>query len=202
MVDCAGHTEPETLLQEQAVEISVYSALNGCPHAPLGMIFGFSPLPISFLLLVGIIVMGYIISAENGEDDSLQEGEILNNAEVDLRSIAQRAMLDRGFLIQFPAEAQTQSRVESEPAFETLKLPDPTSWMWSSIDNDDSRDLDQIEYAKKEKGGTRIYRSRRCGLVCPAELRPLWTTLRNTTSDQQRLDRGHRACRSLRDGSA
>ena len=36
---------------------------NGCPHAPLGMIFGFSPLPISFLLLVGIIVMGYIISA-------------------------------------------------------------------------------------------------------------------------------------------
>ena len=75
----------------------------------------------------------------------------MNNAEVDLRSIAQRAMLDRGFLIQFPAEAQTQSRVESEPAFETLKLPDPTSWMWSSIDNDDSRDLDQIEYAKKEK---------------------------------------------------
>jgi len=87
----------------------------------------------------------------------LQEGEILNNAEVDLRSIAQRAMLDRGFLIKFPAEAQTQSGVEREPAFETLKLPDLTSWMWSSIDNDDSRDLDQIEYATTEKGGTRIY---------------------------------------------
>jgi len=87
----------------------------------------------------------------------LQEGEILNNAEVDLRSIAQRAMLDRGFLIKFPAEAQTQSGVVREPAFETLKLPDLTSWMWSSIDNDDSRDLDQIEYATTEKGGTRIY---------------------------------------------
>ena len=87
----------------------------------------------------------------------LQEGEILNNAEVDLRSIAQRAMLDRGFLIKFPAEAQTQWGVEREPAFETLKLPDLTSWMWSSIDNDDSRDLDQIEYATTEKGGTRIY---------------------------------------------
>src|SRR5881397_1681620 len=34
------------------------------PFTPLGLIFGFSPLPISFLLLVGIIVMGYIISAE------------------------------------------------------------------------------------------------------------------------------------------
>jgi Mg2+-importing ATPase len=34
------------------------------PFTPLGMIFGFSPLPISFLLLVGIIVIGYIISAE------------------------------------------------------------------------------------------------------------------------------------------
>src|SRR5436309_325980 len=34
------------------------------PFTPLGMIFGFSPLPISLLLLVGIIVMGYIISAE------------------------------------------------------------------------------------------------------------------------------------------
>ena len=34
------------------------------PFTPFGMIFGFSALPISFLLLVVIIVMGYIISAE------------------------------------------------------------------------------------------------------------------------------------------
>jgi len=34
------------------------------PFTPLGVIFGFSSLPISFLLLVGVIVMGYIISAE------------------------------------------------------------------------------------------------------------------------------------------
>src|SRR5438093_7516301 len=87
---------------------------------------------------------------------------MLNNrshtsADVDLRGIAKRAMLDRGFLIQVPEEAHSQLKTEREPAFETLKLPDLTSWMWSSIDNDDSRDLDQIEYAKKEKGGTRIY---------------------------------------------
>ena len=34
------------------------------PFTPLGRIFGFTPLPISFLLLIGIIVMGYIVSAE------------------------------------------------------------------------------------------------------------------------------------------
>src|SRR5256712_3321781 len=34
------------------------------PFTPLGLIFGFSPLPISFLLLVAAIVTGYIISAE------------------------------------------------------------------------------------------------------------------------------------------
>ncbi len=34
------------------------------PVTPLAVIPGFSPLPISFLLLVGIIVVGYIISAE------------------------------------------------------------------------------------------------------------------------------------------
>jgi len=34
------------------------------PFTPLGDIFGFSPLSVSFLLPIGIIVMGYIISAE------------------------------------------------------------------------------------------------------------------------------------------
>jgi P-type Mg2+ transporter len=34
------------------------------PFTPLGVIFGFNPLTISFLLLIGIIVSGYIISAE------------------------------------------------------------------------------------------------------------------------------------------
>ena len=79
------------------------------------------------------------------------------SGDIDLRSIAQQAMLDRGFLIQVPEDAQAQLKTEREPVFETLKLPDLSSWLWSSIDNDDSRDLDQIEYAKKEQSGTRIY---------------------------------------------
>jgi Mg2+-importing ATPase len=34
------------------------------PFTPLGGIFGFSQLPISFLLLIAMVVVGYIISAE------------------------------------------------------------------------------------------------------------------------------------------
>ena len=34
------------------------------PFTPLGEIFGFSPLPIAFLLFIGIIVIGYVVTAE------------------------------------------------------------------------------------------------------------------------------------------
>src|SRR5262245_22123001 len=66
-------------------------------------------------------------------------------------------MLDRGFLVHVPEDAEAQTKAEIEPPFDTLNIRDLSSWMWSSIDNDDSRDLDQIEYAKKESGGVRIY---------------------------------------------
>ena len=47
------------------------------PFTPLGEIFGFSRLPISFLLLIGIIVVVYIVAAEMAKTDFLQEGESL-----------------------------------------------------------------------------------------------------------------------------
>src|SRR5439155_21275395 len=75
----------------------------------------------------------------------------------DLRAIARQAMLDRDFLVQFPPEAQEQLKTEAEPAFDLSRTRDLTSWLWSSIDNDESKDLDQIEYATKESDGTRIY---------------------------------------------
>jgi Mg2+-importing ATPase len=34
------------------------------PFTPMAKIFGFSPLPFSFLLIIGIIVLFYIITAE------------------------------------------------------------------------------------------------------------------------------------------
>src|SRR5215471_3823633 len=75
----------------------------------------------------------------------------------DLRSIARRAMLERGFLVDLPAAAHDELKSESEPDFRSLKVHDLTSWLWSSIDNDDSRDLDQIEYAEQDAEGIRIF---------------------------------------------
>jgi exoribonuclease-2 len=66
-------------------------------------------------------------------------------------------MIARGFIVQFPSDAQQQTRSEAEPRFDSYKAKDLSSWLWSSIDNDDSKDLDQIEYALREAAGTRIY---------------------------------------------
>jgi VacB/RNase II family 3'-5' exoribonuclease len=75
----------------------------------------------------------------------------------DLRELARRAMIERGFLVEPPRDAQAEVASRTEPPFETLGILDLSSLLWSSIDNDESRDLDQIEYAKKETGGTRLY---------------------------------------------
>jgi exoribonuclease-2 len=67
----------------------------------------------------------------------------------DLKSIAQRAMLERDFLPEFSSEVMRQvSRiqgpaVESDPAIRDLR-----GLLWVSIDNDDSRDLDQLSVAQ------------------------------------------------------
>jgi Mg2+-importing ATPase len=44
--------------------LSICAATLILPFTPLAAIFGFSPLPISFLLLIGLIVLFYIITAE------------------------------------------------------------------------------------------------------------------------------------------
>jgi exoribonuclease II len=75
----------------------------------------------------------------------------------DLRAIARQAMLDRGFAINTPVVADAQLEAEAEPPFESLGLRDLRAWLWSSIDNDDSKDLDQIEYAARDGNGIRVY---------------------------------------------
>jgi ribonuclease R len=66
-------------------------------------------------------------------------------------------MQERGFLTQFPPEAMQAAERATEPDFARLGWKDLTGWVWSSIDNDDSRDLDQIEFARREPSGVRVY---------------------------------------------
>jgi Mg2+-importing ATPase len=44
--------------------LSIVAVTLILPFTPLAEIFGFSPLPVSFLLLIGAVVLLYIITAE------------------------------------------------------------------------------------------------------------------------------------------
>jgi exoribonuclease-2 len=73
---------------------------------------------------------------------------------MDLVAAARREMIERGFEPDIPAEAREQlQNIGGEP---DRSLEDLTSLPWSSIDNDDSRDLDQIEWAERVAGGIRV----------------------------------------------
>lgn len=66
-----------------------------------------------------------------------------------LRAIARRAMLERGLLPDFSPDARSQTAAiaRASPAREPA-LRDLRQLLWASIDNDDSRDLDQLSVAE------------------------------------------------------
>ena len=67
----------------------------------------------------------------------------------DLKHIARRAMIERGLLPDFSAEAMAElARIEAVPTDRHADIRDFTSLLWASIDNDDSRDLDQLTVAE------------------------------------------------------
>jgi VacB/RNase II family 3'-5' exoribonuclease len=67
----------------------------------------------------------------------------------DLKRVARRAMLDRGLLPDFSAEAVAQANSIMPAALETgPAIRDLRALLWASIDNDDSRDLDQLSVAE------------------------------------------------------
>lgn len=71
-----------------------------------------------------------------------------------LAGAARQEMLDHGFEPDFPPEAERQlAGIQAAPAKD---LKDLTSLLWSSIDNDDSRDLDQVEWAERVPAGIRV----------------------------------------------
>jgi exoribonuclease-2 len=71
-----------------------------------------------------------------------------------LQDIARQAMIDRGLAPDFSPEAQKQADAISGPANETdASIRDLRNLLWCSIDNDDSRDLDQLTVAEDLGGG-------------------------------------------------
>ncbi|HSV90139.1 MAG TPA: ribonuclease catalytic domain-containing protein, partial [Nitrospiraceae bacterium] len=69
----------------------------------------------------------------------------MKNHRTDLKSIARRAMVERGLLPDFSASAMAElARVQTTPTDRHSDIPDLTGLLWASIDNDDSRDLDQL----------------------------------------------------------
>src|SRR5881394_2702309 len=74
----------------------------------------------------------------------------------DLRGMAYRVMIDAGFSPNFPSEVKTEIDALSQDRILDQAAPfirDLRSLLWSSIDNSDSRDLDQLEYAERQTNG-------------------------------------------------
>ena len=70
-----------------------------------------------------------------------------------LQRIARRAMLERGLLPDFSVEALAElARVQAPATMDGEKVRDLRDLLWASIDNDDSRDLDQLTVAEAMPG--------------------------------------------------
>jgi exoribonuclease-2 len=82
----------------------------------------------------------------------------MSNNGFDLFAAARAEMIHEGFDPDFPAgtEEQLQQLRGSVTAAVSDGVRDLRSLLWSSIDNDSSRDLDQVEVAEKVDGGIRV----------------------------------------------
>lgn len=69
----------------------------------------------------------------------------------DFRKSAEREMIKEGFRPFFPAEVLAQPNATAAPPASGQDL---RGLLWSSIDNSDSLDLDQVEWVEKLPGGT------------------------------------------------
>jgi VacB/RNase II family 3'-5' exoribonuclease len=78
-------------------------------------------------------------------------------APFDLKARAHQAMLDAGFHPDFSANISRETQTLREAPPKNSAVRDLRSLLWSSIDNDSSLDLDQVEYAEKlPDGSTRL----------------------------------------------
>src|SRR4051812_25453501 len=71
----------------------------------------------------------------------------------DLQRVARQAMIERGLEPRFDDTALEQLAAITGPAPAEAALPDLRALLWCSIDNDDSKDLDQLSVAEALAGG-------------------------------------------------
>lgn len=74
-----------------------------------------------------------------------------------LNQIAEKRMLEAGFYIDFPPQFQKELEKLPQNRQEDNHLKDQRNLLWISIDNDDSKDLDQLTYAEKGVEKDRIF---------------------------------------------
>lgn len=82
----------------------------------------------------------------------------MNHNGFDLSAAARQTMIDEGFSPDFPPAVETQmAALRKQPAVHAdAALKDLRGLLWSSIDNDTSRDLDQAEVAERVANGIRV----------------------------------------------
>ena len=72
----------------------------------------------------------------------------------DLKEIARRAMVERGLEPAFPPQVETElGRIPGPARASAAGMRDLRDLLWCSIDNDDSRDLDQLSVSESLPGG-------------------------------------------------
>src|SRR5215213_6315875 len=74
----------------------------------------------------------------------------------DLREIARRAVAEAGFEPDFPAEVARELEGAVALTGGDAGVRDLRGLLWSSIDNRESRDLDQVEYVERAASGYRV----------------------------------------------
>jgi exoribonuclease-2 len=78
------------------------------------------------------------------------------DTQIDLRAAAREVMIENGFKPDFPPAVQLEIATldDEDVGAATRRVPkDLRALLWSSIDNRESRDLDQIEYAERLPNG-------------------------------------------------
>jgi len=76
---------------------------------------------------------------------------------MNLQAAARQEMIDHGFDPDFPKGTVEQlAEIKSHPPTAAANASDLRNLLWSSIDNDTSRDLDQAEVAERVSAGIRV----------------------------------------------